>query len=1172
MVIQKLSNEIEAAYRKNYTSSQFLPYDQLEVFTTRAIVADIFQDAGVDNAKELTTFVVKHARKLFLILVMMTGDSEKLSLLTYLKQSQITDESLPIKIEGNGVGSHCSWFSLEAGDENKLELFGNWSRRDRDLLADTYQWRFLAPVFGKGTFRFNFHHQRTLPYLHAASKPASSGFFGEVSRVEIHKAHLRVDSLPTDPITDGVAIAIKKAKHDEVLADFFDKEASNLHRLQQYKSPHLITPIAAYQIGLDRCLIFPWANGGNLLRYWSDFEGQRLELDSLRWIFDQIKGICSALQELHEENTRHGDLKPENILWFKDESNHGIFQIADLGLAAFHEKEEHTKNRKGMMTFTPSGTSRYEPPEMDETRDTHDARSRQYDIWSMGCVLLELLVWLIYGCESVEKFKGSTTHFWERHDKPNEKKYIVHPYVESCMDVMMIGLENESRERSAYKDLLSLVRMRLLIVKVSETYESSPDYRETAETLHTVITDIIHDKYPGDTISSQQRRNVVYKEAGALIAPRRDDVPRFSATLATHDDLSVDDNDVPQVLVRAPTGEFNSGSLSTNASISTKHQQHSSTLNDEWDSTPDNDFAIRFLNLIGWKNVKPDNQLSISSLCTNCDAIDSNRLFSGECNVADLELMSHSCDLCHLLFKALDNIGIGPPRKITLNQNGAVVSVKGGPKLLSIYLGLPKLLQTASDDQFTLLKQWIELCDSSHEACRPKDRGVPTMPTRLIEVGNLIRLVDSATIDPSLYVALSHCWGSFGDNSKFCTFNHNIAQRRLSIEFEHLPLTFKDAIRVVRTLEIKYIWIDSLCIIQDDELDWGNEAARMEQVFSGAYFTIALSSARSSNEGFLSPHKPRPCVQLSTQSMGRLYVCPNIDNFHKDVELGELNRRGWVLQERVLSRRSIYFSSTQIYWECGDGVHCETLARLHNSKAAFLGDANFPESALEYYRDGRQVLVQDLYERYSGLAFTHPSDRSVAILGLQKRLERAFQTQAAFGVFSVYFARGLLWQRRDIKFMKRIAWPRGRRVPSWSWFSKEGPIKYMNLQFEKIDWATKDFKNPFKRQIAAGSKLSDARQDKDFSVFQGRARKLHLTKLDMLVRIIFDTEEEFEVENLRCVVVGRDKTETSTDDPKQHVLVVNPLDLVEKSLYERVGVASLRLAHVGDEGTWITIC
>ncbi|XXH02380.1 hypothetical protein Hte_008755 [Hypoxylon texense] len=1171
-VITDLANKVLSASEKNYNGADFLPHDQLDKIVTREEVDNVLKDAGVRDSKSLAQFVLeKPAKKLFLILVMMSDEEkEKISLLADLRQSSISDVSLPIKFEYDIESRRHRWFSLEGASTEKSDLCGKWARPDCDLFAETYQWRFIAPVFGGETFRFHFQPQRVLPYLQTEPKPSSSGFFGEVSRIMAHKAHfLSSESLPASTDKEDIAIAIKKAKHDEQLAEFFDREASNLHKLQQYESPHLIKPIAAYQIHEDRCLIFPWADGGNLLNYCEKYEHQREDVNCLIWLLRQLQGVCSAVQEMHKNNARHGDLKPENILWFKDSQDRGILQIADLGLAAFHEKEAHTQNRKGMKTFTPSGTSRYEPPEMDENRDADGPRSRQYDIWSMGCVMLELLLWLVYGHKAVGVFKNHTTHFWECHDNPDGKKYIVHPYVDSCMKVLMKSLP----DNSAHKDLLSIVQDRLLVLAVSEPYESSPECRETAEALHlniahvvekstkkestneettnesadstSYLTPIISD-FPADEIREQLQRNVVYQVDGALAAPRRKDVPRSSTTLTTDHTPSTDGDHVPKVMVRAPTAEFNSSSLSTNASMSTKHQQHASTLNDEWDSTPDNEFAAHVLKLVGWDKVKPEQPTTVLSLCSNCSSIDSALMFNGEYSVADIELMSHGCDLCGLLFRALDGANIRPPRVVTINQDGATVRVKDGPKLLSIYAdpdsglpegsqaGLPTLLQPASHDQFTLLKRWIDVCDSSHEVCRRKDEDALVMPTRLIEVGNSIKLIDSASISPSPYIALSHCWGPIKGNAKFCTFKRNIDQLKRSIDLDRLPLLFRDAISIVRGLGLRYIWIDSLCIIQDDELDWETEAGRMEQVFSGAYFTIAASSAKSSNESFLSPRQPRPCVQLSTQNAGRLYVCLNIDNFQKDVELGELNRRG--------------------------------------SKAAFLGDANFPESALEYYRDGRQVLVQDLYERYSGLAFTKPSDRSVAILGLQKRLARAFETQAAFGLLAVYFGRGLLWQRRDARIMKRIAWPGGRHVPTWSWFSKEGPIKYMKLEFEKIDWATKEFKRPFPRHAAARPKNpTDGQGDIDLTALRGVARKLHLTKLEMLVRIIFDAGEEFEIENLRCVVIGRDKVGSGTDEPKQHVLVIHPLNVPGKETYERVGVASLRPAHVGEDGSWVTI-
>lgn len=244
-------------------------------------------------------------------------------------------------------------------------------------------------------------------------------------------------------------------------------------------------------------------------------------------------------------------------------------------------------------------------------------------------------------------------------------------------------------------------------------------------------------------------------------------------------------------------------------------------------------------------------------------------------------------------------------------------------------LGLPELFSPASSEQFILLSEWIKTCDSKHTICQPTiSRQADNMPTRLICVENTLRLVESMTIKPDEYAALSHCWGRLSESERFCTSLHNIEQLKGGIDYLQLPKNFQDAITITMGLGVKYLWIDSICIIQDDHVDWEKEAARMEQVFSLAYFVIGASSAKSSLDGFLSARPGRECVQIETQDAGLLYVCPTIDNFRHDVELGELNKRGWVLQERVLARRSIFFTSTQVYWECGVGVHCETLGRL----------------------------------------------------------------------------------------------------------------------------------------------------------------------------------------------------------------------------------------------------
>jgi serine/threonine protein kinase len=332
-------------------------------------------------------------------------------------------------------------------------------------------------------------------------------------------------------------------------------------------------------------LIFPWASGGNLGDYWENYEKKSREPDSIQWIVRQFVGICSALEELHESNCRHGDLKPENILWFKDGHDMGKLQIADLGLARFHEKEAHTNVRQGkyIHTSTPSGTSRYEPPEMDkerENRDNQEARSRQYDIWSMGCIVLELLIWLTYGYQAVERFRTNTPYFWELQQ---ENGYVVHPYVVSRMDIMSTQLHDDT----AYKELLHLVRTKLLVVNVSQAYRSSGESREIARGLYTSINNIqqkcqsipfylmpVRLEYSsGPAIASVPQPGIVFANKIGLATPPRPDIPRAPQTsLSSH--ISEPEEEVgPQILVRAPTLDFNMDFSTNETSRITDHQE-----------------------------------------------------------------------------------------------------------------------------------------------------------------------------------------------------------------------------------------------------------------------------------------------------------------------------------------------------------------------------------------------------------------------------------------------------------------------------------------------------------------------------------------------------------------------------------------------------------------------
>ncbi|KAK1992798.1 HET-domain-containing protein [Colletotrichum falcatum] len=1117
--ITSVGDDIAEACQTNHEGHKFFPVDQWRLLVTKSNVSKVLFAADVAVDDTSLDFVMNRAAYWFVILVKMsTTREEKVSILRELQKEGFGNDLLPVKfVRRNCHSDHTEVWRWEPSLYDHMHpsqyshpVLGYWERQGRDLF-DKYQWEVMSPVFGTNQpFRFKFNRQVILPYLEVAGKAESNGFFGEVSRVGIHHAHIDVPELAG---------------------------AKNLYELRDFGSKHLIKPIAAYEHGDDRCLLFPWADGGDLYQFWARHKKSPLAQVDLEWVTYQLTGLFSALEELSSSKWRHGDLKPENILLFVDHGNTTL-QIADLGLSKFHNYATKIRKAANMPTDTPPGTSRYEPPEEDENRkksqkkgsETYETRSRAYDIWSMGCVVLELFIWLTYGYTTVDEFRRKTSSFW----KLDHEEYEIHPLAQSHMDAML----QKWPEGSICRDILRFAQTSLLVVKMPDDQNSPSGCRATATEAHKKMREI------------QRKHYRALRRAGSNTAQ----------------------------------GDRGSGAgLAAHA-----YTRGSNKLNDQWHSFPDNTFASQVFNHISWSQIRPSLTGTSSSLCVNCSRTTTPIFFQSE---LQLSTMQRSCDLCGLLIDSLDRAGITSPAIVKLRQTGTTIGLEGGPNLLSIYIepgpdvpagrqiGLPRLPEPNSQEQLSLLKQWIQSCDSTHDACRRLDgQAASEMPTRLVKVTDPVRLLDSRTIGPSRYVALSHCWGRLQEHERFCLYKSNRSQLEAGVDFDRLPKTFRDAILVTRGLGLEYIWIDSLCIIQDDEDDWGKESAKMETVFSAAYCTLSAASAGSSLEGFLSARPPRPCVRLRTGGSRDLYVCPHIDDFHRDVELAEINQRGWVLQERALSRRSIYYSRTQVYWECGKGIRCETMGGLYNSKAAFLGDADFPRSALKFYRDGRQLLIQDLYERYSALAFTKASDRAAAILGLQGRLARAFGTRAAHGAFGSYFARSILWRRDEqLAEMTTIVQPAGRRrVPSWSWFSKGGRIRYMQLTFEKTEWMNGDFESPFDRpssEDAPPKQTSSSACSDAISILRGLARRVQMDEEALASQVVFDMKISREEKDLRAVRIGRDKGEgDGPDGAKVHVLVIRKSSSGPgENMYERVGVASLSPAQVAAEGVWVDI-
>jgi hypothetical protein len=225
-----------------------------------------------------------------------------------------------------------------------------------------------------------------------------------------------------------------------------------------------------------------------------------------------------------------------------------------------------------------------------------------------------------------------------------------------------------------------------------------------------------------------------------------------------------------------------------------------------------------------------------------------------------------------------------------------------------------------------LPREWLKECDEKHgETCRAT-QDKTQLPMRLVDVkGKRASIVDSENInqDPQgvRYIAFSHKWGEMPDAA--LSTKTNLPTRRTAIPRDEIPKSFVDAIAITKALGCNYLWIDCLCINQGEDGDFAEQADSMQTVFSNAYCVIAAATADGAVEGFLKRETHDDAVKV-----GDVYFSAVTNDFHRDVLQSPLNSRGWVLQERALARRTIFFTANQMYWECGDGIRCETLRKL----------------------------------------------------------------------------------------------------------------------------------------------------------------------------------------------------------------------------------------------------
>lgn len=426
-------------------------------------------------------------------------------------------------------------------------------------------------------------------------------------------------------------------------------------------------------------------------------------------------------------------------------------------------------------------------------------------------------------------------------------------------------------------------------------------------------------------------------------------------------------------------------------------------------------------------------------------------------------------------------------------------------------------MSSASESCLRLAQGWYKDCVEGHTKCEPQL--TPLLPTRVLFLGDndqALRLHVAEKGERAQYAVLSHCWGG---HQPLTTEESTLKERMKAIESAALPRTFSDAIKVTRSLLIDYLWIDSLCIIQDSTSDWEVEASRISLIYKDAALMISASSSPNGSHGCFVTSADRSVSPIAIRYedsdglQSQIFVrafgerSEAISHVSKHAEkwrfgrfvghlsehshgtrhptspvpegLGEqnilpatsgrslLSLRAWTLQERLLARRILHFTGTELAWECRTSLACECQIGSANtagykskiySNYRFLKPVDDDESVEEVapqedsaYRmlmgEGAEYALQwrNLVEEVTHRRLTFATDRLAVLSGLAAMHANRHQDQYLFGLWRSTLLMDLVWQpgSRELFDPQNVV-PSQRQspgfAPSWTWASITGSV------------------------------------------------------------------------------------------------------------------------------------
>ena len=430
------------------------------------------------------------------------------------------------------------------------------------------------------------------------------------------------------------------------------------------------------------------------------------------------------------------------------------------------------------------------------------------------------------------------------------------------------------------------------------------------------------------------------------------------------------------------------------------------------------------------------------------------------------------------------------------------------------------------------MKGWIDKCQLSHPACEmPQQVGGPKRLLQCLSDGSIRLIQTQSRTQRCGYIALSYCWGD--GTAVMKTTENTLDPHQRGIPNESLPLLFQEVVALARGVEIPYLWIDSLCIIQDSEEDKEREMMQMSDIFRGALVVVVAAQAPSPSNSLLRVEPQsgqntwRTASLIGYEEMGLDHFkfrkrAGRAHNYKIATKLTHTGQRAWCFQEKLLASRCLVFLEDEVVWECRSCCLCECGREQEDFSVGNEWDRGFSHTmepyrkmllpfaehepgTLKYFADAEaaysfwKAAVMDYSER----KLTYNTDRLPAISAVASIVAKATGDSYLAGLWRDDLLAGLGWLALNHLTVPRldgspdpVRRPKSHQkymAPTWSWASRARRVGYRlnktrhlrdaDLDASVLDaWTTLEGQNPYGRVSDAAIVLSGLHCDAELTI------------------------------------------------------------------------------------------